>query len=72
MWLILSAGLRRWAFGRLVLPLVGRGARRLGERAQAKGASTPLSRGLLRAASIASPPPPPRRRGLLRGRRKTP
>ena len=70
MWLILSAGLRRWAFGKLVLPLVGRGARRLGERAQAKGSSTLLTRALLHIAATTSPPPR-RRRGLFPRRRRS-
>lgn len=68
MWLILSAGLRRWAFGKLVRPLVGRGARHLGERTQAKGSSTLLTRALLRIAATTSPPPR-RRRGLFPRRR---
>lgn len=73
MWVLLSAGLRRWVVFSIAVPLAGRLLAGLGRKVEAGGRPTKLSRGLKGAGALVSArarkdDPRNARRGLLRRR----
>jgi hypothetical protein len=54
MWVFLSGRLRRWLLMTVMLPVLGLGARKLGEAIESRRGPNPVSSGLRTASSFTS------------------
>ena len=52
MWVFLSGRLRRWMLMTVLVPVVGFGARKLGEAIEGRRGPNPVSSGLRRASAL--------------------
>lgn len=52
MWVFLSGRLRRWMLMTVLVPVVGFGARKLGEAIEGRRGPNPVSSGLRKASSL--------------------